>query len=136
MDDAILRRLFLRRLPTACRTILAGRSDIADLSDLADIIDVVHDVTSFTAVSVSGPAFATPASPVDTVTLADMQQEIAALRRDLRTRASAPPTTGCQPASATSDAGLCWYHATFGQRARKCRVGCPFWRSGNARPAQ
>ena len=30
MDDAILRRLFLRRLPTACRTILAGRSDITD----------------------------------------------------------------------------------------------------------
>ena len=40
MDDAILRRLFLRRLPTACRTILAGRSDITDLSDLADIADV------------------------------------------------------------------------------------------------
>ncbi len=49
MDDAVLRRLFLRLLPATCRTILAGRNDVTDLSTLADIADEVHDVTSSAA---------------------------------------------------------------------------------------
>ena len=85
MDDAVLCQLFLCHLPTACHTILARHKDVTDLSTLADITDEVHDITSSTATAAPTVALALviPHPHVDATSLADMQQEIAALRRDL-----------------------------------------------------
>ena len=99
--------------------ILAGRSDITDLSALADIADVVHDVNV-----ASAAAATTAVSPSinDTVTVAELQQEVHALRRDLQecqARGNAPSSPAPRPVDITAE-GLCWFHDSFGKCACNC----------------
>lgn len=137
MDDSVLRRIFTKRLPPACRAILAGRSDIRDLNELADIADDVHDVTTSSATTAAAPLPPIPLNAIE-----EMQQEILALRRDFQVRGqrrehgSAPRAQDRQSGAGDLHDGMCWYHSTFGPRARKCRDGCRYARSGNGRPAQ
>lgn len=134
MDDTILRRIFIKRLPPACRAILAGRSDVTNLNELAEIADDVNDATTAVAHIPLAPAAAMPINAME-----DMQNEILALRRDLQTQARGPASPARQRRAGVDELdtnGLCWYHSTFGAQARKCRDGCSFARSGNGRPAQ
>lgn len=134
MDDTILRRIFIQRLPPACRAILAGRSDVTDLNQLADIADDVIDATIHTTAAAAIP-------PVPVAVLSAMQNDINALRRNLQSRGQGATSPSQQhqrrPGLRDLDTnGLCWYHSTFGATARKCRDGCSYARPGNDCPAQ
>ena len=129
MDETILRRLFLTRLPPACRARIAGRNDVTDLNALSEIADEVNDATTFT--EVAAPVTMT----IDAIN--EIKNEVNALRREFQTQTRRSTSQQQRPGAIKLDANaLCWYHSTFGARARKCQEGCSYAHAGNARPAQ
>ena len=123
-DRPLLRELFLQRLPPTVRMVLASNAASESLEDIAQLADRIIDVAPPTVAALTP----TPSA----------QDEVQALRAEVdrlkelvtsltshppphprspsprRTRRSTPP-----PAM-----GLCWYHARFGDRARKCVPPC------------
>lgn len=115
-DGALLRELFLQRLPATVRMVLASAGSSTSLQDLAQMADRIVEVA---VPSVS--AFQTP-SPTHTE-LDDLRSEIAALKSTLKsyTRRRSPSP---RPRQMDSQEQLCWYHERFGDAARKCKEPC------------
>lgn len=134
MSDEVLRHLFLERLPVGTRAPLAARRDVTDLTELATIADAVHTVTASVPSMVD--AVDTPPAPEcnsRSDDLAAMREAISALRRDFRSRRHLPRSA--PDSQRNSSSTLCWYHATHGDKARKCREGCVHF-SGNGAPTR
>ena len=123
-DAAFMRELFLQRLPSNVRMVLASTPDTGNLEDLAQLADKV--------VEVAVPSVANVNASTD---LQQLRQEVAALkgmlqslkltRRPPRSRSASPAPPPQQPQE------LCWYHAKFGDQAQKCKPPCS--KSGNSR---
>ncbi|XP_064475096.1 uncharacterized protein LOC135389062 [Ornithodoros turicata] len=140
LDASIVRELFLQRLPSNVRLILTSSEGIT-LEALAQLADKIMDNMSL---PMSAPALSSISSE---------QSELAKLRADLekltdlvttslrnprsrspspaRTRNWTPQFRHRRSRSRPSDpnSNFCWYHATFGNRARKCTPPC--WFAGN-----
>ena len=113
-DAAFLRELFLQRLPSNVRMVLASTPDTGNIAELAQLADKVMEVA---APAVSGIT--------TTDELGQLQQEVAELKAVLQSlqltqkpsrRRSPSPSPHRQAAS-----DVCWYHAKFGDNARKCK---------------
>ena len=123
-DAAFMRELFLQRLPSNVRMVLASTPDTGNLEDLAQFADKV--------VEVAVPSVANVNASTD---LQQLRQEVAALkgmlqslkltRRPPRSRSASPAPPPQQPQEP------CWYHAKFGDQAQKCKPPCS--KSGNSR---
>lgn len=113
-DGALLRELFLQRLPATVRMVLASADSSTSLQDLAQMADKIVEVA---VPSVS--AFHTPS----TTELDDLRSEVATLRSTLKslTRRRSPSP---RPQRQDSQGQLCWYHERFGDAARKCKEPC------------
>ena len=122
-DAAFMRELFLQRLPSNVRMVLASTPDTGNIEDLAQLADKVMEV-----------AVPSVASVTTSTELQQLRQEVTDLKgilqslkltqRRSRSRPSSPA-----PCSEQSQE-LCRYHAKFGDQARKCRP--PYSKSGNA----
>ena len=129
MDPSLLRGLFLQRLPSNVRMILASTAKEASLTDLAEMADRVMEVIS--------PSIATVATP-QTTEVKDLKAEVASLRRQLsdlkatgRRRSTSRSKRRTQSRSRSpSQPRVCWYHRRFGDAARKCTPPC---KQGNDR---
>lgn len=141
IDASILRELFLQRLPANVRMVLTSSADIS-VDALAELADKIMDITS--------PPVLNPIS----ASASTEQSELARLRADIekltdrvmtslhvcRSRSPSPvrprsqhrQSIRCRSNSRAPDSSssLCWYHQTFGDRARSCKQPCSF--SGNA----
>ena len=123
-DAAFMRELFLQRLPSNVRMLLASTPDTGNLEDLAQLADKV--------VEVAVPSVANVNASTD---LQQLRQEVADLkgmlqslkltRRPPRSRSASPAPPTQQPQE------LCWYHAKFGDQAQKCKPPCS--KSGNSK---
>ncbi|GAA49140.1 transposon Ty3-G gap-Pol polyprotein [Clonorchis sinensis] len=127
IDDALLKQLFLKRLPTHVQSILAPDTDKVQLTQLANIADRILEIQ--------------PRSPnlnsLDTSTavsslharIDELAQQIAAISFDRtpRRRFTSPHQQRRRRASSVSrPSGYCWYHTQFGRFARKCTAPCSF----------
>ena len=120
-----LKELFLQRLPAhVCMVLASKESD--SLEDLATLADRVMEV-------------ATPQlSTIDTSSLSTEVEQLRAEVATLKThfKSFSPPPTFPRsskrrsPSPARPRDGLCWYHARFAEKARKCQQPCS-WQSGN-----
>ena len=143
-DSTLLRELFLQRLPANVRIVLASSGVDKTLQELAELGDRV--------IAAASPAIAgiAPSQPTE---IEKLRSEIAQLRetvsavsspaprqmprqqspyRASRPRSPSPhrqPRLHSPPPSQRSH--VCWYHARFGNRARKCTPPCSY--SGNER---
>lgn len=140
-DVALLRELFLQRLPTSVRMVLAAAAGL-NIEDLAKLADSVMEVAVPSIAQVqnqSGLSLPTT-PPVGAVTPAcdvnDLREEfhreigrlstqIAALTH--RTSAGQRPRSSSRqsrPRHPSPSRGTCWYHRTFGTKAKKCVPPC------------
>ena len=120
-DVGFMRWLFLNRLPKSVKLVLQSQDEL-QLKELAKKADalVVPGVSSVSSIE------------------ADLKTQVEALKLEvaaLKKTQSAKPIGITRPTSAnkqTSNNGLCFYHDRFGAKAKKCRDGCAWPKSGNA----
>ena len=131
-DGAFLRELFLRRLPTNVRMVLASTSDTASVEELAQLADKITDVASGVSPSLSAMSAPAQFSDIEQLRaevsrLKELVTSLSSRSRPLRRRSPTPPP----PRSHSPlDTPLCWYHQRFGDAARNCKPPCA--KAGNA----
>ncbi|CAN7979481.1 unnamed protein product [Ixodes pacificus] len=141
-NNHLLRELFLQRLPSTMVPVLAAAEGMS-LDTLAELADRVADYSR--APGISAVANGTPATTSEDSRLSRLEDRIEALSRQLATLAplsrrrqqrshsrrrprshsrSVERATSSNSGQVDSDSGRCWYHRTFGNRARKCTQPC------------
>ena len=138
-DRTLLRQLFLQRLPPNVRMILASSGETTTLEELAELGDTI--------IAAAPPGVAVVSQPPSEIE--ELRTELSRLRETVSTLAS-PRQVFRQPSpshrfrqrspsphrhsrlqSPPPHPNVCWYHARFGDRARKCTPPCSH--SGNGR---
>ena len=118
--NSFLRELFLQRLPANVRMVLASADPATEVGKLAEMADKVMEVAAPTIGQVE-----TQQSP-DIQQLRDEVAHLTTLVKSLtaqhRRRSSRPRHRSSSPA--TPSATLCWYHQTFGDKAKHCKPPC------------
>ena len=123
-DDSFIKELFMQRLPTNVRMVLAAASDKTPLEELAALADKIMEVAIPSIATVATPSHATSEADNLRAENASLRKQISALqaatgprRRRSRSRNRGRPRSPSQP-------GVCWYHRRFGDAARKCSLPC------------
>ena len=151
LEESILRQLFLQRLPSNVQMVLTSTGDSMQIEKLAELADKVIDVavqphTSVSFVTPPPPAVppTIPSVPVDLRAELDLlRSEVSRLTLKLQTVTTHPSRSRSRhrqhrsrsrtPAPSPDDtADMCWYHANFGDRARKCHKPCSYTGNDNA----
>lgn len=131
IDASLLRELFLQRLPSNVRMVLASAGDIglAKIAELADkIMEVAAPSPNISAVHARGIPDEVRELRAEVSRLADMVAQMQPLRG--RSTSRGRPRRQSR-SSSRADSGDCWYHQRFGASARKCEPPCS--KSENAR---
>ena len=125
--DEIFREIFLQKLPTHIRTVLAIHK-AESLGNLADMADNMAEM--------QGPQQPVQACAVQQKESSDMSEIRAELKKiwqEIQCQKQGSYSNTSQ--TSTSKTDLCWYHAKFGSKATKCREPCKF-QSGNRPTSQ
>ena len=143
MDQSLFRQLFTQRLPCQVVLVLEATSSTVPLQMQAEIADKLMELDSGSHMAaVTTQPTNTPSSPAQPAAQSDiaaLRAEIAALthwldQQDTRGRSSASDHGSRRGSrSNTSDTDICFYHARYGTKARKCRSPCKFSGNGPAR---
>ena len=132
MDGAILKELFMQRLPTNVRMVLASASERAPLEELATMADKIIEVATPTIATVSTTSRATSEVEQLRAENASLREQVSALQAaGPRRRRSSSRNRGrsCSPSQT-----VCWYHRRFGDKARKCTMPCA--KAGNRQASE
>ncbi|CAM1304259.1 Uncharacterised protein r2_g1419 [Pycnogonum litorale] len=142
MDRSILKGLFLRRLPTEVNMVLASAGDSLDINQLAAMADKIMEVSrppvaTLSAVSQSAPSTSTnsvDALHAEVRQLRDMDQSLTLQmahrpryqqdnfqRRDRSQNRYRSPSRGRSMDRKSIPGEPCWYHLTYGDKARNCK---------------
>ena len=125
-DDPLFRELFLQRLPTSIRVVLASFEDALSLDELAIRAERMTEADSVVSRSAVSEVTSSPETS---------ECEVNRLRADivdLRKRLTKPASKVQVPSRGEDSAPhLCWYHFRFGEAARKCKPPCS--QAGNFR---
>ena len=133
-DNSFLRELFLQRLPSNVRMVLAS-TGTKELQELATLADKIMDVAAPCGVSSVHPSAL--ASDIDQMKsqLADLSRMFESLTSSFKQHTTRSRSRGRSPTpvptrhTTPGDSSMCWYHERFGIDAKKCRQPCTF--SGN-----
>lgn len=130
VGEALLKSLWLARLPPTTRSIVGALSD--DLSKLAAVADKIHDLSSAPQVNAASSAPPAHNSPLEAKIeqLTQQMSELAALvnrRERSRDRGFSHRNRSRSRGRYREPAnGHCFYHTNFGTRAKKCSPPCSF----------
>ncbi|BHF76280.1 hypothetical protein SprV_0501937800 [Sparganum proliferum] len=127
VDEKLVKEMFLERLPADVQTILASGSQDLTLSHLAEMADRMIEVQRFQPPSVA--QISTSSSTVNEQLLQQMStmaNEIASLKLQLARITCSRSPSRHRSRSRPCTANLCWYHANFAAKARKCSSPCSF----------
>lgn len=123
VDEAVLRTLWLERLPHNLRPILSVSSE--SLANVATMADKIHEAMNGFAIA----AIQDKPCPAE---IQELKAEIAELKnlimnkpRNNRQRSRSRGRYQHRPATPTNST-LCWYHSKFGSTAQKCRSPCSY----------
>jgi hypothetical protein len=128
LESGIFRQLFLQKLPSNVREILASISDDTSLVNLASIADKIlvvrrHELPVVATNSISS-------SP--RLSLQDQINALAVRFDQIATsRSPSLSRTPASPKSKNKCQTRCWYHIRFGKHARKCIPPCDYKKSEN-----
>lgn len=117
VDDNLMKMLFLQRLPLNVRSVLAIHD--GTLSKLAEMADKMLD-TNCSYVAATSPAVPDQEQ---------LNQQIAYLTAEihkLQTTRSSRSRSSSRTRGNIDQPEMCWYHRTYGSRARQCRAPCGF----------
>ena len=116
-DGTFLRELFLQRLPSNVRMVLASTPDAGNLDDLAQLADKIVEVATPSISSVkTSDEFERLRHEVT-----ELKLLIQTLKQPKRSRSRGRSPS---PAPQRHSQEICWYHAKFGDNARKCKPPC------------
>lgn len=130
VGDALLRTLFMEQLPEYVRGVLAISGDI-DLTTLAQQADKVMEATQSSSVSAIQPqqqqesvaAVSRDNAMAEVLAaVASLAKEVKALKSDVQSRSRS--SSRHRSANNNTAGNLCYYHARFGDAARKCVSPC------------
>ena len=123
-DNAFLKELFLQRLPSNVRMVLAS-TDTTDLAKLADMADRIVEVAA--PQTVSATYTAVPEVEQLKAEITRLTELVDSLthgprRSRGRSRDRRPQSQACTDTrTPQSSEPLCWYHQKFGEVAKKCQ---------------
>lgn len=121
IGDAILKMLFLQRMPAQIRTILSISDSAVD--KLAEMADKMTEFPQTSAVS-------STSSHTPTDQLEQLEQKLEVLSTEFRRLRVNPNQKRSRSASRsrTPSMGgeLCWYHKKYGNAAERCKQPCSF----------
>ena len=138
-DNKFLRELFLQRLPSQVRMVLASAGDMS-LEALAQLADKIAEVAtpSVSTLNLSPLTAEVEQLRSEVARLQDMlaSVQLASLRQrpsrqHSSSRSSSRSSSPKPSASPEQSDSLCWYHRRFGEQAHKCTSPCSW--SGNAK---
>ena len=122
-DGSFFRELFLLRLPTNVRMVLASTNDSVLLDELAQLADKIVEVAAPHTVSVVHGQSTSYDDELD-----KLKSEVAELRKLIKLlpqqRSNCPRSPS--PARTNSNPNVCWYHEKFGSSACKCKPPCRY----------
>ena len=130
LQDNLLRRLWLRRLPSHVQAILTAQSEL-QLDKVAELANKIVEVSPAPP-PLAVHAIAVPRSNADNALLAAIEglsKQVAALssrhcdRPRSRSRARSKSTNRTNTEQFDSSR-WCWYHSRFREKATKCRAPC------------
>lgn len=152
--DEYVRAIWESRLPLHIQNILASSED-PDIERLTRIADRIHEnqpepehvaaISAYRSMAASNPP-AIGAGPRDpfAITIKELRDDMKSIRAEInalrirdrrRPRSRSLSRTRYRRRSSSRDTprqdGLCYYHATYRERARNCRTPCR-WKTGNA----
>ena len=134
--NSFVRELFLQRLPSNVRMVLASMDTSIDLNKLADMADKVMEVATPTVSAITSTNLEhTKSSEVEKLReeVAKLTDIVASLSTRFRQRSNSRSRRSRSPApSSNSSDSLCWYHAKYEEKAEKCRDPCN-WGNDQAR---
>lgn len=129
-DNTFLRELFLQRLPTNVRMVLASTSATATLEELAELADKVAEVTVPTVAATTVQPF-----PELLAEIEHLRSEVQKLQTSVNQLPKQPRSHSLSRSRHNSptprDHTLCWYHKKYGPNARKCTQPCNFTQQSN-----
>ena len=138
LDEGLMRELFMQRMPSNVRLVLAATPHTTSLEEHAAIADRVMEATSHTVSHVSDqqPTIADLTAKVERLSHAieALTTKVQKLdnqgsrrgRSRSKTPAASRHSSPAPAASASSQSGPCFYHKKFGNDARRCRPPCTF----------
>lgn len=132
-NSSIFSEIFLTRLPSQVRAILATFPESASLDQLAEAADRIMDATGQQpqVASISHTPSVSPSLEIQ-----ELRKEIAELKSELRrqarqnhrgqSRQNHRSQSRHRSPSPSPDDLVCWYHTKYGVRAHKCTPPCSF----------
>lgn len=126
IDESLLRELFLQRLPSNVRMVLASAGDIglAKIAELADkIMEVSTPSPNISAAHTQSSRDEVRELRAEVARLADLVAKLQGHRGRRASRGRSPAGRRSRSSSRT-DSGECWYHQRFGAEALKCKPPC------------
>ena len=133
-DSTFLRELFLQRLPSNVRMVLASTSATTSLEELAELADKIAEVAAPTIAATT----ALPPSPQLLSEVQQLRTEVRRLQNSVRTlshqsrgRSSSRNRQSSPTPHPADDSSMCWYHQKYGEAAKKCKSPCSYTQQPN-----
>ena len=126
-DEAFVRELFLQKLPSNVRMVLASARRDATLTQLAQMADDIIEVATPSISAVHRDARATPQLAAE---MEQLRSDVAGLTNLVKSLSRHRRSPSPHPSRRQLTTDLCWYHQRFGDDARKCQEPCS--KSGNS----
>ncbi|CAB0042206.1 unnamed protein product [Trichogramma brassicae] len=125
VQDNLLRQLWLQRLPSRVRAILASQAELA-LDKLADLADKIIEVSPGIP-SLSAHAASTMRISEDPLLRAikDLQEKVVELSSRLKNSIHRKKSSS-RDSSKKSDKSWCWYHVRYRGKAKRCNSPCKY----------
>jgi len=128
VDDALLKSMWMTRLPSHMRAIISVSSEPLDkIATMADKIAEVNDGHAVQEVRLSSSNSSSDVSLQQQIS--QLTKEIAGLkvqwqRSRSRSRSNSRSRNFTKDRGESNTKGLCWYHRKFGINAKKCKEPC------------
>ena len=130
MEDTLLRQVFLQKLPTTIRTIVAAQSDTMKLSELSDLADRIHDNLPENVINSATSSSNDSKLEERMSRLEKMMVNLAQNNRNVRRKSPFQRQRSHSKGSFNPQGKFCYYHWRYGKDARKCNEGCK-WKSND-----
>ena len=130
MDSTFLRELFLQRLPSNVRMVLASANATATLEELAELADKVVEVAAPTVAAASATPFPEILTEIEQLRteVQKLQTSVRQLTRQSRGRSHSRIR---HHSPAPQEQTTCWYHQKYGSNAKKCTPPCNYTQPSN-----
>lgn len=135
VGEALLKSLWLSRLPSGTQTILAALNE--DLNGLAAVADKISDLASNSHINLVHSTNTAPDPRIDHLErqIANLTTMVSEIRTQRNSRSRSRKNSFKRYSSSSRDRtknykepenGFCFYHTNFGKHAKKCKSPCTF----------